>query len=139
VENDEVIAFIKVRGVQRQLNTSYSIIQARALLEGQIGGSLTNPMPTGPKGSFPSSLSFSSLDRCRISDSGFNADDGASLLVAFRGLQAESIAQGQVHKAIANDLKTLVADPFDEWAQKYKVYMSRLCYFVICNPVAGES
>lgn len=48
-------------------------------------------------------------------------DDGASLLMAFRGLQAESTAQGQAHKAIATELETLVADPFDQWAQTYKV------------------
>jgi hypothetical protein len=42
----------------------FIIIQARALLEGQIGGSLTNPMPIGPKGSFPFSLSLSLLNGC---------------------------------------------------------------------------
>ncbi|KIK36317.1 hypothetical protein CY34DRAFT_16462 [Suillus luteus UH-Slu-Lm8-n1] len=36
---------------------------------------------------------------------GFNNDDGASLLMAFRGLQAESETQGQVHKDIAKDLR----------------------------------
>lgn len=41
--------------------------------------------------------------------------------MAFRGLQAESTAQGQVHKNIAKELETLVADPFDDWAQAYKV------------------
>ena len=54
---------------------------------------------------------------------GFNADDGASLLMAFRGLQAESINQGQAHNSIAKELTTLVADPFDHWAQAYKVYL----------------
>ena len=59
---------------------------------------------------------------------GFNADDGASLLMAFRGLQAESINQGQAHNSIAKELTTLVADPFDHWAQAYKVniYLSSL-------------
>lgn len=52
---------------------------------------------------------------------GFGADDGASLLMAFRGLQAESKSQGETHKAIAKELNTLVADPFNEWAQGYKV------------------
>lgn len=52
---------------------------------------------------------------------GFGVDDGASLLMAFRGLQAESKAQGEAHKAIAKELNTLVADPFNEWAQGYKV------------------
>lgn len=54
---------------------------------------------------------------------GFNADDGASLLMAFRGLQAESVNQGQAHNSIAKELTTLVADPFDHWAQAYKVYL----------------
>jgi hypothetical protein len=61
---------------------------------------------------------------------GFNADDGASLLMTFRGLQAESVNQGQVHNSIANELTTLVVDPFDNWAQAYKVniyiYLSSL-------------
>lgn len=52
---------------------------------------------------------------------GFGADDGASLLMAFRGLQAESAAQGQAHNSIAKELSTLVADPFDDWARSYKV------------------
>jgi hypothetical protein len=52
---------------------------------------------------------------------GFGADDGASLLMAFRGLQAESTAQGQAHNSIAKELSTLVADPFDDWARSYKV------------------
>jgi hypothetical protein len=61
---------------------------------------------------------------------GFNADDGASLLMAFRGLQAESVKQGQAHNSIAKELTTLVADPFDQWAQAYKVniYLSSLAY-----------
>ncbi|KXN86633.1 Rho-GTPase-activating protein 8 [Leucoagaricus sp. SymC.cos] len=51
---------------------------------------------------------------------GFNADDGASLLLAFRGLQAESVAQGQAHRTVANELASLVADPFEEWAEGYE-------------------
>lgn len=45
--------------------------------------------------------------------------------MAFRGLQAESVAQGQAHHSISKELDTLVADPFDEWAQGYKVSRSR--------------
>ena len=52
---------------------------------------------------------------------GFSADEGASLLVAFRGLQAETAAQGQIHLNIAKELESLVAEPFDNWAQSYKV------------------
>lgn len=51
---------------------------------------------------------------------GFAADDGASLLMAFRGLQAEASKQGDAHRGIANELRTLVADPFAEWADGHK-------------------
>ncbi|TFK25622.1 hypothetical protein FA15DRAFT_735906 [Coprinopsis marcescibilis] len=51
---------------------------------------------------------------------GFDADDGASLLVAFRGLQSETLEHGKLHKTISNELETLVANPFDQWAQGYK-------------------
>ncbi|KAI5124190.1 hypothetical protein M0805_005041 [Coniferiporia weirii] len=51
---------------------------------------------------------------------GFNADEGASLLMAFRGLQAESAAQGEAHRTVAKELKELVADPFAEWAVGHK-------------------
>ena len=65
-----------------------------------------------------------------IKVTGFNADDGASLLMTFRGLQAESASQGQAHNSIAKELTTLVADPFDHWAQAYKVcfYLPWLIY-----------
>jgi hypothetical protein len=43
--------------------------------------------------------------------------------MAFRGLQAESETQGQVHKDISKDLRALVADPFSEWAHGYEVNM----------------
>jgi hypothetical protein len=51
---------------------------------------------------------------------GFGADDGASLLMAFRGLQAESAKQGDVHNSIANELRTLVAEPFEVWARGFQ-------------------
>jgi hypothetical protein len=54
-------------------------------------------------------------------DSGFSADDGATLLMAFRGIQAETAEQGSVHKSIARELQHLVADPFEEWAKGYHV------------------
>ncbi|KAJ6621349.1 hypothetical protein B0H10DRAFT_2432380 [Mycena sp. CBHHK59/15] len=79
-----------------------AFVRARALAERQLADALTNPMLTGAAGM------------------GFGTDDGASLLMAFRGLQAESVTQGQAHKTIANELETLVADPFDQWAQSYK-------------------
>ncbi len=61
---------------------------------------------------------------------GFGADDGASLFMTFRGLQDESAAQGQAHKSIAKELETLVVDPFDEWAQGFKVFHSLVTVFV---------
>lgn len=48
--------------------------------------------------------------------------------MAFRGLQAESVAQGEAHKAIAKELHTLVADPFNEWAQGYKVCVAMIFF-----------
>lgn len=62
---------------------------------------------------------------------GFVADDGASLLMAFRGLQAESAAQGHAHKSIAKELNTLVADPFEEWARGYRVNLGS-CLLDVC-------
>jgi hypothetical protein len=52
---------------------------------------------------------------------GFAADDGASLLMTFRGLQAEGARQGDVHKNISHELHTLVADPFAQWAEGHRV------------------
>ncbi|PPQ63306.1 hypothetical protein CVT24_006751 [Panaeolus cyanescens] len=79
-----------------------AFVRARAAAERQLATSLTNPAATGR------------------ADTGFSADDGASLLMAFRGLQKESAVQGQIHATIANELSKLVADPFDDWAQGYK-------------------
>ena len=52
---------------------------------------------------------------------GFAADDGATLLMAFRVLQAETEKQAGVHKTIAHELDALVADPFAEWAKGHRV------------------
>ncbi|KAJ7623327.1 hypothetical protein FB45DRAFT_980263 [Roridomyces roridus] len=79
-----------------------AFVRARAIAERQQADALSNPGLTGPAGK------------------GFGTDDGASLLMAFRGLQAESVNQGQAHKTIATELETLVADPFDLWAKGYK-------------------
>ncbi|KAG6821453.1 hypothetical protein H0H93_010177 [Arthromyces matolae] len=102
-ENAEIIAFIRARFI---LLTVYPLIftflhQARAVAEAHLATALTNPALTGPAGT------------------GFGADDGASLLTAFRGLQSESVLQGQAHRNIAKELDTLVADPFEEWAKGY--------------------
>lgn len=84
---------------------------------------LVNPAPTGhDAGSSHSALIHVrtiALTQC-VTGTGFNADDGASLLMAFRGLQAESAAQGAAHRTIANELTTLVADPFANWANGYR-------------------
>ncbi|KAJ6581367.1 hypothetical protein B0H19DRAFT_1060957 [Mycena capillaripes] len=79
-----------------------AFVRARAVAERQLADALSSPALTGAAGT------------------GFASDDGASLLMAFRGLQAESTAQGQAHKTVAAELETLVADPFDQWAQTYK-------------------
>jgi hypothetical protein len=78
-------------------------MQARANAENNLAFALMNPIPTGRPAT------------------GFGADDGASLLMAFRGLQAESVAQGKAHKTISNELNTLVADPFEHWAVSHSV------------------
>ena len=48
-------------------------------------------------------------------------EGGASLLLAFRGLQEESIEQGKLHTSASQDLQTKIAEPFSEWAKGYKV------------------
>ncbi|KAI6041923.1 hypothetical protein EDC04DRAFT_2665238 [Pisolithus marmoratus] len=83
-----------------------AFILARAQAENHIAYALLNPPSIGSAGT------------------GFNRDDGASLLMTFRGLQDESIAQGKIHREIAKDLQTLVAEPFNKWAQLYKEQLS---------------
>ena len=39
--------------------------------------------------------------------------------MTFLGLKAESKAQGEAHIAIANELETLVVDPFSSWADEH--------------------
>ncbi|KAG2157826.1 uncharacterized protein EDB93DRAFT_818604 [Suillus bovinus] len=96
-------------------NDIVAFIRARAAAEAQIATSLQHPVAIGSHGA------------------GFNRDDGASLLMAFRGLQAESEKQGQVHKDISNDLRALVADPFSEWAQGYEERLSSSKAMVMNN------
>ncbi|EJD07412.1 uncharacterized protein FOMMEDRAFT_100626 [Fomitiporia mediterranea MF3/22] len=86
-----------------------AFIRARANAENALANSLHGVQDIATKGN------------------GFNADEGASLLMAFRGLQAESAAQGEAHRTVAKELKELVADPFSEWAvgHKDRVYGSR--------------
>lgn len=55
-------------------------------------------------------------------------------MLAFRGLQAESVVQGQAHHTVADELATLVADPFEDWAEGYKVmYLTHI--FHIPHPL----
>ncbi|KAH9851942.1 hypothetical protein C2E23DRAFT_214849 [Lenzites betulinus] len=50
----------------------------------------------------------------------FDVDDGASLLMAVRGLRDEAAAEGALHETVAKELQTAVADPFEKWAEGYK-------------------
>jgi len=93
--------------------------QARAVTETQMASALSSPPATG-KG-IHYRFFILRLSLIHSSGSGFGADDGASLLMTFRGLQAEAVSQGQAHLNIAKELESLVADPFDQWAQGYKV------------------
>ncbi|KAI9458178.1 hypothetical protein BJY52DRAFT_1270186 [Lactarius psammicola] len=77
-----------------------AFIRARAQAEDDIGVALASTTKTA-------------------SGTAFGADDGATLLMAFRGLQAETAQQGGVHQAIARELHELVADPFEKWAKDY--------------------
>ncbi|KAJ7281780.1 hypothetical protein C8J57DRAFT_82609 [Mycena rebaudengoi] len=96
------VLFSKLEQGIAENNEIIAFVRARALAERQLADALTNPALTGAAGK------------------GFGTDDGASLLMAFRGLQAESTAHGQAHKTIATELDTLVADPFEQWAHTYK-------------------
>ncbi|KAH6916179.1 RhoGAP and Fes/CIP4 domain-containing protein [Coprinopsis sp. MPI-PUGE-AT-0042] len=96
------VLFDKLEQGAQENDEVVAFIRNRARAEAALADVLINPSLTGKGGK------------------GFDADEGASLLVAFRGLQAESVAEGQHHKSIATELESLVADPFDAWAQGYK-------------------
>jgi len=119
-ENDEIIAFIRVNIILVHLS-AHSLLS----LDSRERRSTTCQQPHQSNSPWPTRSVFASdLYATPLTLSigtGFFADDGVSLLMAFRGLQAESIAQGKAHRSISNELTTLVADPFDEWAQDYKV------------------
>ncbi|KAG8861445.1 hypothetical protein FRB96_002894 [Tulasnella sp. 330] len=104
-ENDEIVAFLK----------------ARIRAEASLGSALTHPELTATGGSYGSSSSsqnFYCIDHPPKA-TGFGADDGASLYMAFRGLQHESVAIGEAHRAIAKDLQDTVAEPFEGWAYQH--------------------
>ncbi|KAF8631927.1 hypothetical protein AX15_002180 [Amanita polypyramis BW_CC] len=77
-----------------------ALIHVRCAAEAQLAAALSAPLP--------------------LSHGGFAADDGASLLMAFHGLQAESAAQAKIHKSVTSELTTLVLNPFTAWALEYK-------------------
>ncbi|KAF8511843.1 hypothetical protein BU17DRAFT_96904 [Hysterangium stoloniferum] len=85
------------QGVDENLEV-YSFIKARALAENDIANALLGSATIGTQGK------------------GFDADDGATLVMTFRALQSESHKQGEAHRAVAQELVSLVADPFGEWA-----------------------
>lgn len=119
-ENDEIIAFIRVNIILVHLSGhSFLSLGSRQHRSApcQQSHQSNSHRPTRCV-----SVSYLYTTPLTLSlGTGFSADDGVSLLMAFRGLQAESIAQGQAHRSISKELTTLVADPFDEWAQDYKV------------------
>lgn len=88
--------------------------------EKNIAAALANPAATGPQ-SMRIFLPYArrSSPNVHFTGIGFGVDDGASLLNTFRGLQRESIAQGEAHKALAKDLEELVVEPFKDWADKH--------------------
>ncbi len=59
-------------------------------------------------------------------------DDGASLLMAFKGMREETAAQGALHESVAKELATGVAEPFEKWAQGHKVCSDRHCHLLSC-------
>ncbi|GJJ11361.1 hypothetical protein Clacol_005593 [Clathrus columnatus] len=79
----------------------FNFIKARALAENELALALLTNQSTVPQ------------------DSGFGVDDGASLFATFRSLQAESRKQGEAHKVAAQELVTIAADPFGQWASKH--------------------
>jgi hypothetical protein len=88
--------------------------------EKNIAAALTNPAATGLQGMWIfSAQAGRSSPNMHLIGTGFDADDGASLLNTFHGLQRESIAQGEAHKALAKDLEELVVEPFKDWADKH--------------------
>lgn len=76
-----------------------NFIEARVNAEFDLAQALTMPVASAPRGT------------------GFAADDGASLLMAFWGLKQETKAQGDGHRAVANDLQALALQPFASWSK----------------------
>ncbi|KAI1796635.1 hypothetical protein LXA43DRAFT_1071262 [Ganoderma leucocontextum] len=53
-------------------------------------------------------------------DSVFELDDGASLLMTFKGMREETAAQGALHESVAKELQGVVVEPFEKWASGHK-------------------
>lgn len=121
-ENDEIVAFIRVCAYPPLYVVASSPLHRHVQMQ-RI--SSRQPCSTCPRAPLKVCVHYVRPNRSAqlFSTDGFNRDDGASLLMTFRGLQVESIAQGQIHRDIAKDLQTLVVEPFNVWAQSYKVFM----------------
>lgn len=74
-----------------------------------------------------------------LAGTGFDADEGASLLMAFRGLQAESKKQGEAHQALAKELETTVAGPFEHWAQAHRVRLILVDFLHLTLTAASQN
>lgn len=55
--------------------------------------------------------------------------------MAFKGMREETAAQGALHELVAKELQTLVAEPFEKWAQGHKVRDSvfLMQYITVCT------
>ncbi|KZV71565.1 hypothetical protein PENSPDRAFT_734057 [Peniophora sp. CONT] len=96
------IIFAKLQQGVAENEEIIAFVRARALAEANLAAALSQSAQPG------------------LDTHGFAADDGATLLMAFRGLQAETDKQAGVHKNIAQELNALVADPFVEWAKGHR-------------------
>lgn len=97
------------------------ILKARALVENELAVALLNAESVVSQGILDYFFPYTTGEMKRLTGSGFDVDDGATLLATFRSLQAESRKQGEAHKVAAQELVTLVADPFGAWASKHAV------------------
>jgi hypothetical protein len=120
-ENDEIIAFIRVRStIIIRTRPTYSFLYRPERRQRRTSLPRFRLLTPPPRVSSPT-LSCGIVTKPFTSGTGFSADDGATLLMAFRGIQAETSQQGGAHKSIARELHHLVADPFEGWAKGYHV------------------
>jgi hypothetical protein len=139
IENDEIVAFIRVslfRPNDVSAIPSYFSLYAGSGRGRNPTGHFTHKSSARwtKRSVHHPCVAYSHADQHDIPGAGFSTDDGASLLMAFRGLQAESVAQGEAHKSIAKELHTLVADPFQDWAQGYRVNRFLISSFSLLTP-----